>query len=61
MTSISEYITTPVKSGDMIEFVVRAKLVAAGTQTPSGDSADFSSYVQVTTEFGGGIITVGMS
>jgi len=61
MTSISEYITTPVKSGDMIEFVVRAKLIAAGTPTPSSDSSEFSSYVQVTTEFGGGVITVGMS
>jgi len=58
---VSENIFIPVEIGDMVEFVVRVNLEASGTPAPISDSANYLSYVKVTTEFGGGIITVGMS
>ena len=61
LTSISEYVVIPVDVGDMMEFVVRVNLQALGAPTPSSSNAAYSSYVKVTTEFGGGVITVGMS
>ncbi len=61
LTTISDYIAIPVTVGDMMEFVVRVNLDVAGAPTPSSVDAVYSSYVQATTEFGGGIITVGMS
>lgn len=61
LTSISENIAIPVNVGDMIEFVVRVNLEASGVPTPSSIDAAYSAYVKTTTEFGGGVITVGMS
>lgn len=61
LTSISDNITIPVNTGDMMEFVMRVNLDASGAPTPSSGDGAYSSYVQVTTEFGGGLITVGMS
>ena len=60
LTSISDNVAIPVTAGDMMEFVVRVNLQASGVPTPSSSNAAYSSYVQVTTEFGGGVITVGM-
>jgi len=45
----------------MMEIIVRVNLQASGAPTPSSVDGVYSSYVQVTTEFGGGLITVGMS
>ena len=61
LTSISEYVTIPVDVGDMMEFVVRVNLQALGAPTPSSVDGVYSSYVRATTEFGGGVITIGMS
>jgi hypothetical protein len=61
LTSISENIAIPVTVGDMMEFVVRVNLEVSGAPAPSSEDARYSSYVQATTEFDGGIITVGMS
>ena len=58
---VTENIFIPVQVGDMVEFIVRVNLEASGTPAPISDSANYLSYVKVTTEFGGGIITVGMS
>ena len=44
-----------------MEFVVRVNLEASGVPTPSSVDGRYSSYVKTTTEFGGGVITVGMS
>jgi len=60
-TSITEYVEVSVISGDMVEFMIIVNLEASGASTPSSDNAAYSSYVQTTTEFGGGTITVGMS
>ena len=61
LTSITDNITIPVTVGDMIEFVVRVNLEASGAPTPSSVDSSYSSYVKATTEFGGGVITVGIS
>ena len=61
MTSVTENIAVPVSVGDMIEFVIRVNLDAAGAPVPTSDDGKYSSYVKATTEFGGGVITVGMS
>jgi len=61
LTSISGNIAIPVDVGDMMEFVVRVNLEASGVPTPSSADGGYSSYVETTTEFGGGVITVGMS
>ena len=62
LTSITENIEVPVSVGDMIEFVIRVNLDAAGAPVPtSDDDGRYSSYVKATTEFGGGVITVDMS
>ena len=61
LTSISENIAISVDVGDMMEFVVRVNLEASGVPTPSSVDGRYSSYVKTTTEFGGGVITVGMS
>ena len=61
LTSITDHIAIPVTVGDMIEFVVRVNLEASGAPTPSYVDSSYSSYVKATTEFGGGIITVGIS
>ena len=61
LTSTTDNITIPVTVGDMIEFVVRVNLEASGAPTPSYVDSSYSSYVKTTTEFGGGIITVGIS
>ena len=61
LTSITENIAVPVTVGDMIEFVIRVNLDAAGAPVPTSDDGRYSSYVKVITEFGGGLITVGMS
>lgn len=58
---VSENIFIPVTVGDMVEFVIRVNLEGSGSPTPMSNSASYSSYAQVTTELGGGIITVGMS
>ena len=59
-TSFSDNIATPVTAGDMMEFVVRVNLQASGAPTPSNVNESYSSYVKVTTQFGGGVITIGM-
>ncbi len=61
MSSVFGNIAVPVNVGDMMEFVVRVNLEVSGAPTPASESASYLSYVQATTEFGGGIITVGMS
>ena len=61
LTTISENIAISVDVGDMMEFVVRVNLEASGVPTPSSVDGRYSSYVKTTTEFGGGVITVGMS
>ncbi len=61
MTSISENIAIPVTVGDMLEFMVMVNLGVLGAPVPASESASYSSYVVSTTEFGGGVITVGMS
>ena len=61
LTSITENISVPVSVGDMIEFVIRVNLDAKGAPVPTSDDGKYSSYVKATTEFGGGVITVGMS
>ncbi len=58
---ISNTIAIPVTVGDVMEFVVRVNLEVAGAPAPASADARYSPYVQATTEFGGGIITVGMS
>ena len=60
LTSISDNVAIPVTVGDMMEFVVRVNLQASGAPTPSNVNELYSSYVQVTTKFGGGVITIGM-
>lgn len=61
MVTVSETIEVSVNSGDMVEFVIRANLDAAGVPTPSSSNAAYSAYASVTTEFGGGSILAGMS
>jgi len=61
MTTVSGNIAIPVTVGDMMEFVVRVNLGVSGVPVPASESASYLSYVQATTEFGGGVITVGMS
>jgi len=58
---ISENIAIPVIVGDMVEFVIRVNLEVSGTPAISGDNMSSSSYVQATTNLGGGVISVGMS
>jgi len=60
-TLISDQIAIPVTAGDMMEFMVRVNLDASGAPTLSMVDTIQSSYVEATTEFKGGIITVGMS
>jgi len=59
--SITKSVEVSVISGDMVEFMIIVNLEASGASTPSSDNAAYSSYVEITTEFGGGTITVGMS
>ena len=61
MTTVTGNIAIPVTVGDMLEFVVMINLGVVGVPVPVSASASYSSYVQATTEFGGGTITVGMS
>ena len=61
MSAVFGNIAVPVNVGDMMEFVVRVNLEVSGAPTPASESASYLSYVQATTEFGGGVITVGMS
>ena len=61
LSAVSDQIAVPVEVGDMMEFVVRVNLDASGAPAPTSSDAAYTSYVIATTEFGGGIITVGMS
>ncbi len=61
LDGVTGNIATPVTVGDMIEYVIRVNLDAKGAPVPSSNDAAYSSYVKTTTEFGGGVITVGMS
>jgi len=58
---ISENIAIPVIVGDVVEFVISVNLEVSGAPAPSSENAVYSSYVQATTELGGGVISVGMS
>lgn len=60
-TTISEYVEVSVAAVDMVEIMLVVNLEASGASTPTSDNAVYSSYVQATTEFGGGMITAGMS
>ena len=61
LTLVSEYITTQVDVGDMIEYVIRVNLDVAGAPVPTSNDGSYSSYVSATTEFDGGVIIVSMS
>ena len=61
ITGVSGVVAVPVVVGDMIEYVVRANLSVTGVPVPASSSAGYGSFVQATTDFGGGVITVGTS
>ena len=61
LTSVTENIAISVDVGDMIEYVIRVNLDVVGAPVPISADGSYSSYVRATTEFGGGVIVVGMS